>query len=295
VTRFRLAAAQWPIERHASLGDWRLKLDRWLGEAATVGAQLAIIPEYAPMELTSILTDEQQATLEGQLHGLQILLPDYLELCRAAAVAHGLYVVGGSFPEAAPERFVNRLRVWSPRGESVAIEKLHMTRFEREQWGVVAGGAQRVVETSLGKLGIAICYDSEFPLTVRRLAVAGAQLIAVPSCTDTPAGYHRVRVACAARALENQCYVVQAPTVGDAPWSIAVDENRGAAAVFGPPDRGFPDDGIVAMGPRDVPRWLFADVDLAAIERVRREGQVLGHRDWPEQERDVAVEQAQLG
>jgi hypothetical protein len=49
------------------------------------------------------------------------------------------------------------------------------------------------------------------------------------------------------------------------------------------------------MGPRDVPRWLFADVDLAAIERVRREGQVLGHRDWPEQERDVAVEQAKLG
>jgi predicted amidohydrolase len=295
VTRFRLAAAQWPIERHASLGDWRLKLDRWLGEAATAGAQLAILPEYAPMELTSILTDEQQATLESQLHGLQTILPDYLELCRAAAVAHGLYVVGGSFPEAAPERFVNRLRVWSPRGESVAVEKLHMTRFEREQWGVVAGSAQRVVETSLGKIGIAICYDSEFPLTVRRLAVAGAQLIAVPSCTDTPAGYHRVRVACAARALENQCYVVQSPTVGDAPWSIAVDENRGAAAVFGPPDRGFPDDGIVAIGPRDVPRWLFADVDLAAIERVRREGQVLGHRDWPEQERDVAVEQTKLG
>lgn len=294
VTAFRVAAAQWPIERHASLLAWRDKLDRWIAEAAAGGAQLAVVPEYAAMELTSVLPEEDQADLERQLHGLQALLPDYLELCRAAAVRHGLYLVAGSFPEAAPVRFVNRLRVWSPRGEAAAVEKLHMTRFEREQWGVVAGAAQRVVETSLGVLGVAICYDSEFPLTVRRLAAAGAQLLAVPSCTDTPAGYHRVRVACAARALENQCFVIQSPTVGSAPWSLATDENLGSAGIFTPPDRGFPDDGILTLGPRDVPCWLFADLDLASIDRVRREGQVLGHRDWPEQERPVAVERTVL-
>lgn len=291
---FRVASAQWPIERHASLADWRDKLHRWMSEAAAGGAQLAVMPEYAAMELTSILADEDQADLERQLHALQPILPDYLDLCRAAAVAHGLYLVAGSFPEAAPTRFVNRLRLWSPRGEAVAIEKLHMTRFEREKWGVVAGSSQRVVETSLGILGVAICYDSEFPLTVRRLVAAGAHVILVPSCTDTPAGYHRVRVACAARALENQCYIVQSPTVGIAPWSLAADENFGSAAVFTPPDRGFPDDGVLALGPRDVAHWLFCDLDLAAIDRVRREGQVLGHRDFPEQDTPAPLERTTL-
>ncbi len=102
----------------------------------------------------------------------------------------------------------------------------------------------------------------------------------MPSCTDGLAGYHRVRIACAARALESQCYVVQAPTVGLAPWSIAVDENVGAAGVVAPADRGFPDDGVVALGELNEPGWLVADVDLAALDRVRAEGQVLGHRDW---------------
>ncbi len=294
MTALRIAAAQWPIEHQASLAAWRTKLEQWISTAAAAGAQLAVLPEYAPMELTSLLPDEDQADLERQLHGLQALLPDYLELCRDAAVTHGLTLVAGSFPEAAPTRFVNRLRIWSPRGDSVAVDKLHMTRFEREQWGVVAGTSQRVVETDLGVLGVAICYDSEFPLTVRRLTAAGAQLLIVPSCTDTPAGYHRVRVACAARALENQCFVVQSPTVGDAPWSLAADENRGAAGVFCPPDRGFPDDGVLALGPRDVPHWLFCDLDLTSIDRVRREGQVLGHRDWAEQEQSVSVERSKL-
>ncbi|HEX4423489.1 MAG TPA: hypothetical protein VH165_36520 [Kofleriaceae bacterium] len=102
----------------------------------------------------------------------------------------------------------------------------------------------------------------------------------MPSCTDTAAGYHRVRVACQARALENQCYVVQAPTVGVAPWSIAVDDNVGAAGVFAPPDRGLPDDGVVAIGAYSEPGWVVAELELDALARVRADGQVLGHRDW---------------
>ena len=117
-------------------------------------------------------------------------------------------------------------------------------------------------------------------LLVRRLVAAGADVILVPSCTDTLAGYWRVRVACAARALENQCYVVQAPTVGFAPWAPAVDENHGAAAIYAPPDRGLPDDGVVAIGELDAPAWVYADLDPALLAAVRADGQVLNHRDW---------------
>lgn len=278
--RLRVAAAQWPIEPHASLAAWGDKLERWLAAAAAGRAQLAVIPEYAAMELTSVLSQAAQGDLERQLHELQDLLPEVHERCRAAAQRHDLYLLASSLPEAAATRFVNRLRLWSPRGAHVTVDKLHMTRFERERWGIVEGAGQHVIDTEHARLGVAICYDSEFPLQVRRLAAAGAEVILVPSCTDSLAGYHRVRVACQARALENQCYVIQAPTVGLAPWSLAVDENRGQAGVYGPPDRGFPEDGVVAQGERDRAQWLFAELDLEAVAAVRADGQVLNHRDW---------------
>jgi predicted amidohydrolase len=111
----------------------------------------------------------------------------------------------------------------------------------------------------------------------------GANLILVPSCTDTRAGYYRVRIGCQARALENQCYVVQASLVGDAAWSEAVDINCGAAAIYTPVDRGFPDDGILAIGEYNRVQWVYADVDLQAIAVVRQEGQVFNFKDWPKQ------------
>lgn len=277
MTALRVAAWQYPIEHLASWDAWLAKLEAGFAEARGRGAALCVVPEYAAMELTSLTGGDD---LAAQLDALQPVLPRYLEAYAALARRHGLAIVAGSFPERLASGEVrNRLRVHTPAGAAV-VEKLQMTRFERERWGVAPGRAQTVIDLGAYRLGVAICYDAEFPLVVRRLVAAGADVIAVPSCTDTPAGYHRVRVACQARALENQCYVVQAPTVGTAPWSIAVDENVGAAGVYGPPDRGFPDDGVIALGAYCEPGWVIADLDLDAIARVRGDGQVLGHRDW---------------
>jgi predicted amidohydrolase len=299
----RVAAWQYPIERIPSWDAWVAKLSDGIAEASSHGASVCVVPEYASMELTALLPEAAQATLADQLDGLQPLLPGYLEAYAAVARRHGVVVVGGSFPErVASGQVHNRARVHGPAGGAVVVEKLQMTRFEEERWGVAAGAGQAVIDLGgLGdrfagtRLGVALCYDAEFPLLVRRLAVAGADVIAVPSCTDAATGYHRVRVACQARALENQCYVVQAPTVGSAPWSIAVDENVGAAGVFAPPDRDMPDDGVVAIGPLCEPGWVVADLDLDAIAAVRRDGQVLGHRDWDRpQHADGAVVSAAL-
>jgi predicted amidohydrolase len=284
----RVAAWQYPIERVPSWDAWREKLAAGIADAASHGAAICVVPEYASMELTALLPEPAQASLAGQLDGLQPMLPGYLAAYADLARRHGVVIVGGSFPErVAGGEVRNRARVHGPAGDAVEVEKLQMTRFERERWGVVPGAGQTVIDLGgLGdrfagaRLGVAICYDSEFPLLVRRLAAAGADVIAVPSCTDAAAGYHRVRVACQARALENQCYVVQTPTVGSAPWSIAVDENHGSAAVFAPPDRGMPENGVVAMGPYDEPGWVVADLDLDAVAAARDDGLVLGHRDW---------------
>ena len=160
-----------------------------------------------------------------------------------------------------------------------------MTRFENEQWLIEGGNDVRVFDSELGRIGIAICYDSEFPLIARRMVELGANVILVPSCTDTLAGYWRVRIGCQARALENQCYVVHSSTVGEAAWSPAVDMNMGAAAIYTPVDRGFPDNGVLETGTLNIAQWVYADVNPEAIARVRRDGQVFNYRDWDGQQR----------
>ena len=222
---------------------------------------------------------EVQADLRLQLEHLQELVAEYHGVCAQLARRYCVYLLAGSMPERVGDEFRNRAWMFGPSGEGSWVEKLQLTRFERD-WGMARGDGGVVFDTELGMLGVAICYDSEFPLLVRRLVEQGARAILVPACTDALSGYWRVRIAAQARALENQCYAVQAPTVGSAPWSIALDENRGAAGVYGPPDKGFPESGVVAMGELDTPGWVIADMDLANVEAVRLDGQVLNHRDW---------------
>ena len=156
-----------------------------------------------------------------------------------------------------------------------------MTRFENEQWFIKGGKELKCFDTEYGKIAINICYDSEFPLLARRQVEVGANLILVPSCTDTLAGYHRVKIGCQARALENQCYVAQACLVGNAPWSEAVDVNIGAAGIYTPVDRGFPDNGILVAGELNAVQWVMAEVSPPSCAIVREQGQVFNFRDWP--------------
>lgn len=279
----RVAAAQYDIGYFPDLEAYERKLADWVARAAAAGAQLLVFPEYGAMELTSLFGPAVQRDLHVQLAALQSVVPEYLAVHERLAARHGVYVLAASLPVRVGEAFHNRAHLFAPTGAMGFQDKLVMTRFERERWGVGPGDLLTVFDTDLGRLAVSICYDSEFPLLARAQVEAGAQILLVPSCTDALAGYHRVRIACQARALENQCYVVQAPTVGSAAWSEAVDVNVGAAGVFVPPDRGLPEDGVVALGPLNEPRWVYADLDLARVEAVRKDGQVLNHRDWSRQ------------
>lgn len=278
----RVAASTYPIETPVSFEAYAQKQARWVEAAAEQRAQLLLFPEYATVELTSVLPAAMRGTLAQELEGLQAHLPALLDTFSALARKHQVYILGPSFPErdAASGRYYNRVRLHAPSGELATTDKLQMTCFESDDWGISPGPEQRVFETSLGVLGVAICYDSEFPLFVRRQVDLGAGLILVPSCTDTLAGYHRVSLSCRARALENQCYVLHASTAGAVPGSLTLDQNRGAAGIYGPVDVGFADDGVIARGALDTPGWVMADLDLAALARVREAGQVRNHRDW---------------
>jgi predicted amidohydrolase len=194
---------------------------------------------------------------------------------------HGVWLLPGTLPFRDGQRIVNRAPLIAPSGAVAYQDKHVMTRFEAEEWGVSPGQPPALFETPWGRIGIAICFDSEFPNLIRAQVEAGAWLILVPSCTDTLHGFHRIRIAAAARAMENQCFVCIAPTVGEAPWSGALDHNRGYAAAFGPVDRGFPEDGILARGALDAPECVYADLDSARLTSVRQDGAVRNHASWP--------------
>jgi predicted amidohydrolase len=283
-TSLRVAAAQYPLEALPDWASFRAKLERWVAEAADQGARLLLFPEYFTLEISAILGPGIARSLPDTLDRMQRALADFLALCRDLAQTHKVYLSAGSFPVRLDDnRYCNRAYFFWPSGHCEFQEKLQMTRFEREQWGVSTGSGLKVFAADFGKVAINVCYDSEFPLFARQQIEQGAELLLVPSCTDTLAGFHRVRIGCQARALENQCFVVQSPTVGDCPWSAAMDHNVGAAGVYTPVDDGFPSDGVLARGELNAAQWVFADLEFAAIARVRRDGQVFNYRDWPAQ------------
>jgi len=283
----RLAACQYAIELHETWDAYAAHLQGLCAEAVAAGAQLLLLPEYAGLVLSGQLPAEQRGDLSGSIAGIQPLIAPWLELCAGIARRWGVYLQPGSAPVLdADGRYRNRAWLFGPQGLLGHQDKLIMTRFEREQWNIAPGEGLQVFDTALGRLGILICYDNEFPMLARRLAEGGADLILAPSCTDTEAGYHRVRIGAQARALENQIAVLQSPTVGLAPWSPALDENIGRAGLFVPPDHGMPGDGVIAQSEALSSvgsQWLVCDVDLEEVKRVRQEGQVFTRRDWPEQ------------
>jgi predicted amidohydrolase len=293
----KIAAAAFPLEWHDRWNDYVGKLRLWVRTAAEEGAELLVFPEYGAMEIASLAGEEAAGDLQRSIDAVSERMAEVDGLHASLAREFGVHICAASAPVRREDgSVVNRAGFFAPDGRHGWQDKLIMTRFEREEWGIGPGDALRIFDTALGRIGIAICYDVEFPLIARAMAEAGAEILLAPSCTETMRGYWRVRVGAQARALENQCVAVMAPTVGAADWAPAVDENVGAAAIFGPPDKGFPENGVIAIGGMNEPGWVYADVSLDAVREVRAEGTVLNHRHWPEQDDRLArVETVRLG
>ena len=293
----RVAATAYPMDFFDSWGAYEEKLTRWVSEAAGAGADLLVFPEYGAMELATLSGRDVALDLEASLRAVSDRIPEADALHAKLAQEFGVHILAASAPVFDPAlgvRPVNRARFFAPDGSMAHQDKQIMTRFEREEWGVVAGGPLQLFDTALGKIGILICYDSEFPLLGR--AMAEADLILVPSCTEALTGYSRVRIGAMARALENQSVTVMSSTVGACDWSEAVDENTGMGGIFGPPDTGFPPTGVIAEGVLNQPGWTYADVDLGQIAHVRADGVVLNRRHWDDQKgRDVIAATRKLG
>jgi predicted amidohydrolase len=278
----KIASAAYPLDVLTSWAQFEDKIEAWVADAAGAGADLLVFPEYGAMELATLDGLKVAGDLEASLFSVSDRLPDADALHLKLAASYGVHIVAASGPAATAPRPVNRARLITPTGQVGVQDKQIMTRFEGEVWDVVPGNNLQVFDTALGKIGILICYDSEFPLLGR--ALTECDVIAVPSVTETLAGYWRVRIGSMARALENQCVTVMSSVVGDAEWSEALGTSFGAGGIYGPPDNGFPPTGVLAAGALNDPVWTYADVDLKQIANVRADGIVLNRQHWSGQE-----------
>ena len=276
----KLAVAKYEVGKPGDFAAFAARQRQVLEQARRAGAELAVLPEYLALELAATLAPGIQRDLRASLAALQALLPAWLALYAGLSRVMGMTIQAGTFlTEVTPGRYRNRAWWFAPDGTRGYQDKLQLTGFEKEA-GVIDGGDElKVFEFHGVRAGIAVCYDSEFPLPVRAQREAGARLLLVPSCTDTPAAATRVRVGCMARALENRMFVAQAVTSGLADWSPALDTNTGEATIYAPMDHGFPQDGILATS-RGAQAWAIADLDFDALERHRTRAQVAVDRDW---------------
>jgi predicted amidohydrolase len=292
----KLAAAAYPLDWFDRFADYEAKISDWVATAAADGAELLLFPEYGAMELASLGGVEVAQNLEAALHAVAAHGAAVTDTIGRLARQYDLHILAASAPVFPPgsSRPVNRASFYGPEGMIGFQDKQIMTRFEREIWSVRSGPGLTLFDTALGKIGVLICYDSEFPLLARHLVEAGAEILLVPSCTDSYAGYQRVRIGAMARALENQCVTLQSPIVGRCNFCPAVDENIGRASIYAPPDHGWPETGILAETELNSPGWALADIDRALIAETRANGGVLNHRHWPEQQAQITSAPAKL-
>jgi predicted amidohydrolase len=275
------AAAQYPITKHENWENWRAHTEEWVQKAVKNGADVLIFPEYGSMELVSLFSLDIQNDIHRQVRELHNLHDDFCKTYADLAVQYNCVIIAPSLPVTEGVAVFNRVYVFSKKGRVGYQDKFFMTRFEDENWHINAAFPKNlaVFEAEWGRFGIQICYDSEFSIGSQLLNQAGANVIMIPSCTETIRGANRVHIGARARALENQCYTIVAQTVGNADWSPAVDINYGFAAFYTTPDKDMPEDGILSQQIPQTEGWLLQTLDFSKLENVRNDGQVFNFKD----------------
>jgi predicted amidohydrolase len=231
-----------------------------------------LFPEFLTVQLLSGM--EPMGSREG-IRKLAEYTPRFVDLMSTLAREQGLYLIAGSHPVAMPDgRLENTAMIFKPDGSHVSQPKLHITPGEKTWWGISGGDSLIVVQTPKARIGVLICYDVEFPEAARYLADRGIEILFVPYCTDNRQGYLRVTTCAAARAIENQIYVVASGVVGNLPDVPAMDIHYGRAAVYTPSDFEFARDGIQGQADANVETLLVTDLDISDLYRSRQSGAV---------------------
>lgn len=241
--------------------------ERLVRGAAGAGADLVALPENFCFLRYEGSRDSFRTPVEGPVvQGMQ-------QLARELRI----YLLLGSIPEQlrGTRRIANTSVLIGRDGKIVATyRKLHLFDIDipggvvlKESSVVRPGDEVVVADTELGRLGLSICYDLRFPELYRQLALAGAEVLFVPSAFTAYTGPHHWLPLLRARAIENQCWVVAPAQVGR---HNEKRESHGETVVIDPWGT------VVKRRPR-ARGWALAEIDRGAVTRIRRGLPVLSH------------------
>jgi predicted amidohydrolase len=271
--RIRVASLQYFIRPVQNFDQFKDQVEGLVETAADYKCQMVVFPEYFTAQLLTL--GNVRRPMPEQVRELAMQAPRVHEVMSTLARRLKIHIVAGTIPVREGDEVYNESSFFFPSGLAGVQGKLHMTRFEREEWFVSPRSTLRVFETVFGRMAIAICYDVEFPEIARAAAAQGAHILVVPSCTDERQGFLRVRYCAQARAIENQMYVIQSCTVGSLPMVPAVSLNYGQASILTPSDFAFSRDGILAEGIPNQEMMVVGEMNLKTIMETRTSGTVL--------------------
>lgn len=272
----RLGLIQWQMRPYKNLDELMVQVEYFVEAVSGYRSDFALFPEFfnAPLMAENNHLSEPEAIRELAKHTDNIV-QKFSEL----AVSYNINIISGSMPEIRNNLLYNAGYLCRRDGTVERYEKLHVTPDEAKVWGLQGGSKLQVFDTDCGKIGVLICYDSEFPELSRILADDGMDILFVPFLTDTQNGYSRVRYCAQARAIENECYVAIAGSVGNLPKVHNMDIQYAQSMVLTPCDFAFPANGIKAETTPNTEMILIADVDLDLLRELNQLGSVRNLKD----------------
>lgn len=268
----RIGVVQWQMRRFEGFDDFMQQAEFFIDTVSDYQADIILFPELYNAPL--IHTYHGNNSMEAMR-----MLAGYTDKLREAmtemALAYNINIITGSVPQLRDDGKLYNVSFLCRRdGTWDSQSKLHITPDEERHWAFSGGHDLKVFNTDVGKIGILICYDVEFPELARLQVEQGMKILFVPFWTDTKTGYLRVRRCAQARAIENECFVAISGSVGNIPKVETMGIQYSQSAVFTPSDFAFPHDAIASEATPGIETTLICDLDLDLIKELRMQGSV---------------------
>lgn len=267
----RISAVQWQMRPFNGIDDLLQQIEFFVDAVSGYKVDLLLFPE---MFNAPLLANYDQKNPSLAMRSLAELTDQLRDAMLQMAMKYNTNIVTGSLPIYQDEKLYNVAFLCRRDGTWDSQYKLHITPDEAEWWGFQGGNDLKVFDTDIGKIGILICFDVEFPELARRLADMGIKILLVPYWTDTKNAYLRVRRCAQARAIENECYVAITGSVGNLPKVENMDIQYSQSAILTPSDFAFPHDAVAAEATPNTEMTLLADLDLDLLKEIRKHGSV---------------------
>jgi predicted amidohydrolase len=272
----RMGLVQWQMRPYKTFDDLIEQVEYFVDTVSSYRCDFVLFPEYFNAPLMAEFNHLSEA---DAIRGLAKYTPLLRDKLKEFAISYNINIIAGSMPELNDNVLRNVGFLCKRDGGHEKYEKIHVTPDEQKVWGLSGGDVIKTFDTDCGKIGILICYDVEFPELSRLLALEGMQMLFVPFLTDTQNGYSRVRHCAQARAIENECYVAIAGSVGNLPNVHNMDIQYAQSIVFTPCDFAFPANGIKAEATTNTEMILVVDVDLDLLRELHEFGAVKNLKD----------------